>query len=496
MTLPALIYALIKMVKSRGVFLIGATLLAASVVLMLRFDKSYVFSDRQLRYPTAETEGGGGVLSFSLMGGRVETASMSPAALMIFPTATASKVTWTVIPERDSELEPMVFSLSYWEQTGNALSSLINFQCWANSMNISKVVEPSIVSVMSYSTFQLRTDSKAMKFEDLFDISHWNAMSTNLNLSSLVPVKYFLRRAVKDVVYVHIKYRWTSIKCNPPGRKWKDFLERSGFRVVKSVCIDFTRSHVMTEAAFKDLIFQGLDHEVTLMFNEWRGIRNSSRIALKGRICRKVMGSLVRVETSDSKPSTISYVPYISTTAIAASMRINQFIDRFIREHLSSDEYVAIMLRTEKISSGLSSNSSCANDILYDWKNLTGDNNITKTLLFSDVGKHGSMGWYSSAASRFSQHLRNAVHVHLTGDKMNSILEGFTHSKNSVQVALLHQQLVIRATCVIIVGGGTFQMQTLNQYAHLHRNHMCYSLRSGACKSCHITRVNGYGLSS
>ena len=57
-------------------------------------------------------------------------------------------------------------------------------------------------------------------------------------------------------------------------------------------------------------------------------------------------------------------------------------------------------------------------------------------------------------------------------------LEAHSGSRNSVQTALLHQQLVANATCVVMVGG---QGHTLNQYAHLHRGHECYSLKLREC---------------
>ena len=33
------------------------------------------------------------------------------------------------------------------------------------------------------------------------------------------------------------------------------------------------------------------------------------------------------------------------------------------------------------------------------------------------------------------------------------------------------------------VGGGAFQGRTLNQYAHMHRGHECYSFKLGECTS-------------
>lgn len=61
------------------------------------------------------------------------------------------------------KVEPMVLSLNYWEQSANALKNLIDLQCWAKTVNISKVVEPK-VSLESYdkktSIFHFYTQNK------------------------------------------------------------------------------------------------------------------------------------------------------------------------------------------------------------------------------------------------------------------------------------------------------------------------------------------------
>ncbi len=71
--------------------------------------------------------------------------------------------------------EAMVMSLDYWEQSGSALASLYNLQCWASSVGIKNVVEPEVVpgsgSVFNFSNFSRAT------FKDYFDIDEWNKRS-------------------------------------------------------------------------------------------------------------------------------------------------------------------------------------------------------------------------------------------------------------------------------------------------------------------------------
>ena len=409
--------------------------------------------------------------------------------------ATTGKPGLSVSTSTEVFTEPMVVGLSYWEQTGNALNSMFDLQCWASSVNITKVLQPSIVK--SYSTFQF-SPSESMSFKDVFDITRWNMMSLKHNYSTLVPMNYFLTRAAKKVVYVRIKYKGSKA-CGSISTNVKDYLLKNGFSITKNICIHCdSHDNVLSEAEFQDLIFKGISHNVTVIFREWRGIRDNQRVALKGQKCRACMHNMSSVAYSDDQPPVVTYVPYNSTAAIVASQRILSYINRFVNEHLAGEKYIAIMLRTEKIKisemSGSLDNSSCASGILSDWRSMAERNNITKTLLFSDTGKHGSIsGWRNAVIARqFVQYIQDTMHLYVTPDKMNLFLEQITGSRNSVQIALLHQQLVAHATCVVMVGGGTFQGHTLNQYAHLHRGHECYSFKLGECTSHrYMTEIRG-----
>ncbi len=148
------------------------------------------------------------------------------------------------------------------------------------------------------------------------------------------------------------------------------------------------------------------------------------------------------------------------------------------------------MLRTEKlfrnknykaIISRPPENNTCASDIISDWKGMMIGKNLSKTY-FSDVGIHGSMKWNSSSALKFSQYIHDTLPLQLTLTDVNFSLENMTNSRDSVQMAVLHQQLVAHASCVVIVGGGSFQSQTFNLYAHNHKGQECYTVRDSACK--------------
>lgn len=141
--------------------------------------------------------------------------------------------------------EPMVLSLSYWEQTANALKNLFDLQCWASTMNITKVVMPTI-EAYDKSVFHFSHNGSSLKFEDLFDLNYWNGMSLKLGYSVLISQQYFLQHASRDIVYVQLLNLGNNYKCLPLGsltsQKWYKFLLNQRFNVQKTVCIDFKQA--------------------------------------------------------------------------------------------------------------------------------------------------------------------------------------------------------------------------------------------------------------
>jgi hypothetical protein len=396
--------------------------------------------------------------------------------------------------------EPMVLGLSYWEQTGGALSNLADLQCWAKTVNISKVAEPSVTPESPDKSvfYFIPSETNHLRFQDLFNVTHWNEVLTVLhNFSPLVSQEYFLQHAVKEFIYVWVKYETWPISCEKGAKLAKmkplKFLMKRGFRLIKIVCIDFTKasSHVMSEESFRGEIFRGISQDVTVVFDIWRGIHTSKRVALSGTRCAGSLSMSIRFGRTN-KMQAISYSSPTSTPVLLPSLRLKRIVDQFLLEHLLGGPYIAVMLRTEKMKEVISTspaNYSCVSGILSDWKEIVGSKNITKTLFFSDIGAHGSMKWNDVHAKELSGYVSDGLQLTLSPKQVNSILEDLTGSKDSVQIALLHQQLVARATCVVMVGGGKFQLNALHTYCHLHRGQECYAFRDGKCNRMYIEKL-------
>lgn len=426
--------------------------------------------------------------------------TLSPSAALRMGESYGSKPQEPEIVKTPTE--PMVLSLSYWEQSANAMGNLADLQCWAKAVNISKVVEPSITPETSdKSAFHFVQGDKNLRFHDLLNISHWNEkIAVKQNFAHLISQEDFFQYATKQLVYVWIKYDKWPRPCKSKKavvkNGWFKFLSEKGFKLVNTVCIDLTKApHIIDEKLFRDMIFDGVGHDVTVLFDIWRGIRGfPSRVALNGTRCSRNSLAIGSKSLKTSVP-VIRYSMPNSAPLIVPSHRVQRIVNHFLSEYLPGGRYIAVMLRTEKLRKLIDSlplgNNSCTGTIVSDWKTMANDRNITKTLFFSDIGQHGSMKWKNTYALKFSQYVHNSINLTLSLEQVNSILEGLTDSKDSVQIAFLHQQLVARATCVVIVGGGGFQSHTVHTYLHLHEGQECYSIRGSNCASSYIQHVYG-----
>ena len=415
-------------------------------------------------------------------------------------SGSSKRIDFTQVYKDSPKMEPMAFSTSYWEQSANALSNLMDLQCWAKTVNINKVLQPSIdlydKSVFHFSPWG---SGKLLEFEDLFDVGNWNNLSSHYNFAQLVSLDYFLKHATRDIIFVGIKYDYSWFKC-PKLKDIKSykFLTSKGFKFHESVCVDLKNGpHVISAKTFRDQVFKSTGPNVSLMFGTWAGIRKTYRLALNGTCTASSFGRLMGVGI-DKNPETTIKIKENLSAPLAVNNHISSLVDCFLSQYMSGEKYIAIMMRTEKLHRTNKTiftvppeHNFCAQAIVSDWKEMADKNNITKTLVLSDIGNHGSAGWYSDQALTFSKYIQKTVGTQHTVDKINSVFEKWTKSTDSVQIAVLHQQLVARASCAILVGGGSFHTLTLNLHLHNHKGEECVAFRGWSCSKGYVSWVSG-----
>ena len=399
--------------------------------------------------------------------------------------------------------EHMAVTLDYWEQMGNALVSLYDFQCWASTVGITKVMEPFTKQTVG-SAF-LFLPNAPFTLSDLLDMKNWNKMSLRHSYAQLVSLQTFLDQAIKEIVYVQISYTQLPKPCQPKDAvlktDWYKFLNGKGFQLVSTVCINFKmeEKNVMSEESFRDRIFDKTGNNVSLVFNLWTGVNeyDQFRVALKDSSCRGRLYGIAEVQIRSDKPSNVTYHHNKSYPSIVPSQRMSKYVERFKSEFLSGAQYVAVMMRTEKMEKRFVQpgfKNPCVTDIISDWESMKAHIMAPKfkTLFFSDAGAHGSTTWIwkETGAKHFSEYVEESLHVEHSLSEINGFLENITETTDAVLIAALQRVIASQAKCIIVVGEGRYQKQTLNMFGHYHRGEeLCYSLRNPGCKSKYITVV-------
>ena len=401
--------------------------------------------------------------------------------------------------------KPMALSIMYWEQFGNALKNLFDLQCWARSVNICCVLEPSISETSGDRVFHFRNQrQRSIALQDVINMESWNRLSTRSNYSIVVSMEEFLKQASRKAIYVQIQYSKGRAHCKSltelSSATWFQTLHRNGF-IIETVCIK-TKVLPFSNEIFTNKIFHNhsRDRNVTIIFDEWRGIKstNALRLNLSDSRCQHYLKELVVPEMSTVRPLKIGYPKMensgYSLSPLVPSKKVLAVVDTFLAKYVGQRQFIAIAVRTEKLRtvSMLEKNLNCKKEIFFDYQDAINHTNITAALLFSDFGVHGSKSHINPGlgASELVSFLEKWIKPELLSKDLDKTIEDVAGTKNSVFIAMTVSSLVARADCVVLVGGGAFQSQILNMYAHSHRGKECYYYRDSWCQQTYINYFN------
>ena len=392
--------------------------------------------------------------------------------------------------------ESMVISLSYYEQTANALKNLLDLQCWANSVNIGKVVEPAVFPLPG-KAFHFSSQPE-VTFGDYFNRESWNLMNYKHNGSILTTLEYFIQHSFNDVVYVQLT-RGRKLPCKSldkiASEEWFKFMEAHNFNI-KTTCIDVRR--IMSEQDFRRQVFSsyGATHTESVVFNEWRGIDILKNYRLRID-CKCVQSKLKPVGFRLSHRKPLKKAPILSRNfAIFYSKKLLEYSQKFVMEHLKRSNYIVVMVRTEKlnysiVSQGDYSKNFCMKKINEAKSQAISVAKATKILYFSDSGAHGSSGkmygkYKKSSSMVFSQNLEKVLKPSYSSTELTRILESITESSDSILIALVESALAVSADALILVGGGSFQAQTFGMFVRKHLGREKYFYLDSECQHLYI----------
>ena len=382
-----------------------------------------------------------------------------------------------------------VLAASYFDQMTSATKRLFKLHGWAAKFNIS-VVEPFIIrsSFLGLNEEAVKLLSKKRghstniaRFSDVLNLDDWNAYIKLKHSSNarMVLWEYFLNHAPRSIIYIMprtLKQPSAKLqfqKC-PDKITNLDFLSIYNFTVINAWCVDLPINIRVSMDMFTYSILQ--DHlvsDVTIVFQLWKGDTffptNTTSLATY-----KIVG-LNQWEMAKA----VSYSPGIMKS-----------VEKYIRNYMGNQRYVAVMLRTQRAlmrmgNLGLTMNASevishCTQQTIVKWNKIRQRENINATFLAMDIGEFGSRH-----NSKFLQQhgmdvpINNLVTTLLGND---TTLESWEQSFVNVSpvltpgiIAMVQKVLAAQSTCLILTGGGLYQKSTEKLYKekHLHGEHWC-----------------------
>ncbi len=379
-----------------------------------------------------------------------------------------------------------VMVMKFYEQQTMASGNLLQLQCWARYLSMA-VVKPFLYDSFLLTPLDDGKHSLMLRFEDVFDISHWNEHVESEGYAPLADWTKFIRYAPRSVIFVQFKHPLIStvksIKAmgypfpHPPkgdqiqtGCKFKSltdkkfsFLRSAGFRVVRKVCFNFQLGDELTLEGFtRHLLGDYASSEVTVIMDEWHGLGETQRVLIQEKICVEKIAFREQVRPSQ---------------------RIVQEAERYADKYLNGSKYLAVITRFEMTGLTHGKHNTDKEDpyaviprclalTLESLRKLKAETGMDSTFLSIDIGKYGSSSFqkrkYYGHLRDMMEFVRDVYEGEMGVFEWERTFEGISSTKDAGYIAMLQQVLVTRAQCILFVGGGSFQRHTLHLYQQLH----------------------------
>lgn len=352
-----------------------------------------------------------------------------------------------------------VLCMAYREQQTKAAFSMYSLQCWAKTLLVN-IVEPFVYE----SRLVIPLDSsqnQMLAFGEVFSLPYWDVLTAKFGFAPLAPWREFLSHAPRDVIIVQLQYKKATENQTQTAAlaSYKDgcddmqrfsnqmtYLTRYGFKIVREVCINFLNGKELSLMEFNSHIFDThKPKEVTVVINEWRGFSPQEN------------GKRVRISDAcwlrNSARSSLYLQP--SPQIYCEARKYQQmFLGR-------GHNYVSVIVRTEKVRQSTLSQvgmMECLSKTIEKLRFVQKKTNLTATFLSMDIGKYGS----SSRASNFKNFDYNDFISSIYGNGASVAMwertfEEVTINHEPGYIALLQKVLVSEASCLVVVGGGSFQ---------------------------------------
>jgi hypothetical protein len=362
-------------------------------------------------------------------------------------------------------------SLSFHDQQTWACGNLFSLQHWAGTVNMT-VLEPFLVHTKL--RFPKEIGPSDLPLSKLYNMEHWNEYGRKSGNAPTVPLECFLRHAPKKLILVYTNGFVGRCSQEEMRRESQLLTGSFGFKVVRDVCLGAKMGHRLSISEFSRRILGNFSsREVTVVFREWS---------------QGTVGDILDMDSAHVPMALASELPLLPSESIMKDA--TEYISRYLKS-----KFVAILLRVEWLAmySSMSTYNvtllNCLQNTLEYVKIAKNKTNTHSVFLGLDIGRYGSVtiepGKYEMARKVVEKNFFHSVF----SDHDTTILE-WEHTFEEVSqstvpgyVALLQKSIAVQASCLLLIGSGSFQKQTLHRYMSLHsqRSRQCYLATESRC---------------
>ncbi len=380
-----------------------------------------------------------------------------------------------------------VLSLDYSDQLTGGAMNLLGLQCLASRVDPRiSVVEPFLVN----STFGIPllrdpvSFRDAVRLTDVYDRRSYSKYYEHVCYSPLASWEVFSQVAPRNVILVQIARETCSLAALKA--KYLHFFELHGYVLIREVCFNFVRSGPLTVHAFKEKLYGSfLPNNVTVVFDRWLGITND--------VASKYAVSFYDAPCTKEFHTSIPFHDVIIRPNSVLLTKSQAYVDKYLG---GSTQYIAVMLRLEKVIlargklSAERSVTDCLHRVLGGLAQLKKLSGLNRTFLAVDVGRYGSKGFsvHNLIDRAFLQEKYEGLIGSLYGNSVSvhEWEDGFVRvsgTSNPGYIAALQRTVASEASCILLAGRGSFQLNTYRAYLARHKGQACFAVLNSKCEA-------------
>ena len=368
---------------------------------------------------------------------------------------------------------------SYNGHPRTGITDLALLQCWADSLSLNiSIVEPyirksTIIGMLDRSL----QSSDTMLLGDYFNIQHINIASHRLGMSGITTLNEALNKPLKKMVFVQMKSKdtqvlWSSDPENFCYNKSEYNLTRlraKGYCILRIVAVEWSN------LIKKNLIFvlgPYYNQSITLVVSKWEPLHY--------------------VEEKSLLPYCNKYVKHW----LYPSQKLLNHAKNYKDKYLASKNTVAILVNLEHLLLSNRQYKKNTPSICFE--------KVTDTIklhgphhpVIADMGTHDNdtFNWFLKdkqrlldATTRFKEMIPIWLNKQFSFKEWeDSFVKSASGIINPGYITALRETIAIRADCLVLVGGGTYQELVLRGYLHQHEDQRKWCLHFICMHNGHV----------